>query len=85
MRGGPVYKGLGTVEDPAERTHYALLISHGDNRDKLPSRVSKYVEGPLPASFLDTLRLFTNQNTWDFMCLDDDGEWILEAILNGTL
>ena len=22
---------------------------------------------------------------WDFMYLDDDGEWIMEAILNGTL
>ena len=46
---------------------------------------SKYGEGPLPESFMDTLKLFTNWNMWDFMYLDDDREWITETILNGTL
>ena len=85
MKSGPVYERVGTVEAPAERTHYATVTSHGDDRVKLNSRVAKYVEGPLAHNFLDTLRLFTNQNMWDFMYLDDDGEWILEAILNSTL
>ena len=85
MRSGLVYRRIGTVEDPSDGTHYASVTSHEDNRIKLHARVSKYVEGPFPESFLDTLRLFTNQNMWDFMYLDDDGEWILEAILNSTL
>ena len=42
-------------------------------------------QGPLQESFLDTLRLFINQNMWDFMYLDNDGEWITVAILNGTI
>ena len=40
-----MYERVGTVEDPAEGTHYASITSHGDNRVKLHSRVSKYVEG----------------------------------------
>jgi hypothetical protein len=47
--------------------------------------VSKHVEAPPPENFLDALRSFTNQKMWDFMHLDDDGEWISEAIRNGTL
>ena len=35
---------------------------------------------------MDTLRSFTHQNMWDLsMYLDDDGDWILETILSGTL
>ena len=73
------------MEDPAEGTHYALVISHGNNRVKLHYRVSSYVEGLLSESFLDTLRLFTNQNMRDFMYLDNNVEWIIEPILSGTL
>ena len=47
--------------------------------------LSKYVEGPLLERFLDTLRFFPSHNMWDFMCLDNDEEWIKVAILNGTL
>ena len=35
-------------------------------------------------SFLDALSSFPNQNMWDPMYLDEDGEWILHALLNGT-
>ena len=31
------------------------------------------------------MRPFINQNMWDFIYLDDDGEWISEAIRNGTI
>ena len=62
-----------------------MVTSNRDNRVKLHSRVSKYVEKPLPESFLDTLKLFTNQTMWYFVYLDNDREWITEAILNGTL
>ena len=85
MRSGPVYERVGTLEEPAEGTHYATVTSHGDDRVKLHSKVAKHVEVPLPESFPDTLRFYTNQNMWNFMNLDDQGEWITEAILNGTL
>ena len=74
-----------TVEDPAEGLYYATVASHGDNRIKLHSRVSKYVEWSSRESFLDTLRLSTNQNMRDFVYLYSDGEWITEAILNNIL
>ena len=73
------------MEEHAEGLHYALVISHGNDRVKLHSRVSKYVEESLSERFLDKLRMFTNQNMWDIMYLYNDGEWILEAIINGTL
>ena len=76
---------MGILEYPAEGTHYASVIFHLDNSVKLHSRVSRYVEGPLSERCLDTLRLFTDQNMWDSMYLYDDGDWIIETILNGTL
>ena len=76
-----MYERVGTVEDPAEGLHYATVASYRDNRTKLHYRVSKYIEGPSPESFLDILRLFTNQHMWDFMYLGNDGEWITETIL----
>ena len=80
-----MYERAGSVEDPAEGTQYASVTSHGDNRVKWHSRIPKYVEGSLPESFLDTLRLFANQNRWDSTYMDNDEEVIMEAILNGTL
>ena len=60
--------------EPAESPQYALVVTHGDTRVKLHSRVSKHVEVPLSEEFLDTLRLFTNENMWDLMHLEDDRE-----------
>jgi hypothetical protein len=40
------------VEEPAEGMHYATVTSHRDDRVKLHSRMAKYVEVPLPESFL---------------------------------
>ena len=85
MRSGPVYERTRTMGEPAEGSYYASAVTHGDDRVKLHSRASKYVEVPLPENFLDTFRLFTNPNMWHFVYLDNDREWILEAILNGTL
>ena len=85
IRSSPVYKRAGTVEYPAEGTWYTSVTPHGDNRVNLHYRVPKYVEGSFPENFLYTLRSFTNQNSWDFVYLDNDREWILEAICNDTL
>jgi hypothetical protein len=85
MRSGPVYERTRTVEEPDEGSHYASVVTHGDERAKIHSRVSKHVEAPPPENFLDALRSFTNHKMWDFMHLDDDGEWISEAIRNSTL
>ena len=85
IRSGPVYERTRTVVDPVEGSHYTHVISNGDDRVKLHSRVSKYVESPLSEKFLDTLISFTNQNMLDFMPLDDDREWISKAIHNNTL
>ena len=85
MRSGPFYERTRTVGEPAEGSNYASGVSNGEHRVKLHSKVSKYVEAPLPETFLDTLRSFTKQSMWDFMHLNDDREWISEAILNGTL
>ena len=84
-RSGSVYKRTRTVGEPLEGSHYASVVYNGEHRVRLHSKVYKHVETPLPATFLATLRYFTNQKMWDFMHLDDDGEWISEAILNGTL
>ena len=52
---------------------------------KLHSRVATYVEAPPPENFLETFRLFTNQNMWDVMYGGGDGARITETLLNGTL
>ena len=62
-----------------------MVTSNGDNRVKLHSRVSKYVEKTLPESFLDILRPFISKNIWACIYLDNDREWILETILSNTL
>ena len=80
-----MYKRAGMVTDPVEGTYSVSITFYGDNRVKFHSRASKYVEGSFPESFLHTLRLFTNQNMWDYMYLYDNREWITEAILNSTL
>ena len=84
-RSGPVYERERAVEEPAEGTHYATVTSHGNDRVKLHSKVFRYVGATSPDTFLDTLNSFTNQRMWNFMHVDEDGEWIAEAILNGTL
>ena len=85
MRSGPVYERTRTAREPLEGSHCAYVVSHGGDRVKLHSRVSKYIEALLPEKFLDTLRSFTNQKMWDFMHLDNDGKRISEVIRNGTL
>ena len=85
MRSGSVYEREQTVNEPGEGTHYATVTSHGDDRVKLHSKAFKYVRATSPDTFLDTLKLFTNQRMWNFMHVDEDGEWIAEAICNGTL
>ena len=85
MRSGPVYERTSTMGEPTEGSHYPYIVSYGDGRVKIHSRVSKYVEAPLSGNFLDTLRSFTNQTMRDFMHLDNDGEWISEATHNSTL
>ena len=62
MRSGPVYERTRTVEEPAEGSHVAAVVSNGEIRVKLHSKVSKYVETLLSETFLDTLRFLTNQN-----------------------
>ena len=47
MRNDLVYERTRTAGDPAEGSQYAYVISHGDERAKPHSRVSKYVEAPL--------------------------------------
>ena len=85
MRSGPVYERTWTVGEPAEGLYHAAGVSNGDHRVNVHSKVSKYAETPLPEIFLDTLRSFTNQNMWDLVYLDNNGEWMSEATLNGTL
>ena len=84
IRSGPVYERTRTVGEPAEGSHHAYVVSNGEHRLKLHSKVSKHVETPLQETFLDTLRYFTKQKMWEFMYLDDR-EWLSEAMLNGTL
>ena len=43
IRSGPVYERTRTEVDPVKGSHYTHVISNGDDRVKLHSRVSKYV------------------------------------------
>ena len=61
MRSGQVYERVSTVDEPAEGMHYATVTYHEDDRGKLHSRMSKYVEVPLLDRILDTLRSFAYQ------------------------
>ena len=60
MRSGPAYERTRTVREPVEVSHYASIVSNGEHRVKLHSNMSKHVEAPPAATFLDTLRSFTN-------------------------
>ena len=72
MRSGLVHERIGTTGEPAVRSHYTSVVSNGEHRVKLYSKVSKHVEAPPPATFLDTLNYFTNQKMWDSMHLENN-------------
>ena len=61
-----------TVGETSECSHYASVVSNGEPRVKLHSKVSKHIEAPPPATFLDTLNYFTNQKMWDSMHLENN-------------
>ena len=79
MMSDPMYERTNTVAELVEGIHYTAVTSHEDDRATLHSSVCKYIEVP------DTLISFTNQRTREFMYLEDDGEWITEALPSGTL
>ena len=85
MRSSPVYERTRTAGEPAEGSHYAYIVPNGESRVKLHFKVSKHVDTPLPETFLDTLRYFTNQTIWNVAHLDNNGECISEGILNCIL
>jgi hypothetical protein len=85
MRSVPVYTRDNMANGPAEGTHHASVTSHGVDRIKMHLRASVHVEPAPPNSFLGALRSFPNQKMWNHMYLDEDGEWIVHALLNGTL
>ena len=53
---------------------YASVVSNGEHRIKLHSKVYKHVDEPPQVTFLNTLVYFTNQKMWGFVHLDNDGE-----------
>ena len=65
--------------------HYASVISFGEGKCKRHSLTKIFTEPEQPNNFLDALRSFPNQKMWSNMQLDEDGKWILEALMEGTL
>ena len=61
------------------------MIYFGGEKYKCHSKCKKFQETEQPRGFLETLRSFPNQQMWKEMRVDEDGEWILEALLEGTL
>ena len=85
MRIGSVYKRDRTANESNKGAHYTSVSSRGVDRIKMYLRMSIHVEPASYKSFLDALRSFLNQNIWHHMYLDEDGGWIVHALLNGTL
>ena len=80
-----MYEGDRRANGSAKGTHYASANSRGVDRIMMHLRVSVYVEPSPPNSFLDALRSFPNQKMWNHMYLDEDRDWIVHTLLNGTL
>ena len=65
--------------------HYASVIDFGEGKYKRHSTSRMFKEPEQPRSFLDTLHSFSNQKMWAGMSVDEDEEWILDALMEGTL
>ena len=85
MRSGQLYEKTKEREGPAPGSHYASVTSFEENRCKYQSKVTRFSAPAQPVDFLETLRSHPNQEMWREMRVDEDGEWILEALLEGTL
>ena len=85
MQSGQVYEKTGERSGQAPGYYHTSIVSFGEEKYKRHSKVKKFHEPDQPRSFLDTLRSFPNQGMWEGMSVDKDGEWILEALMEGTL
>ena len=85
MRSGRVYEKTGERNGQAPGEYHASVVFFGGKKYKRHSIVGKYHKPDQPRSFLDTLLSFPNQGMWEGMSVDEDGEWILEALMEGTL
>ena len=64
---------------------YASITMSDETCAILHSTARVPEELPSPASFFKTLELFGNSSLWDNLSVDGDGEWIGQAVRNGSL
>jgi hypothetical protein len=67
------------------RTLYASVTMRDETCAILHSTASIIEVIPTPMSFLKTLESFENSSLWGNLSVDGDGEWIGQAVRNGSL
>ena len=80
-----MYEKIDERGGPAPGSHYVSVTSFGEDRCKCQSKTARFCEPSQPTGFLETLRSYPNQGMWREMRVDGDGEWILDALMEGTL
>ena len=84
-RSGAKYKKKGTAPGFPPATHYASIRNYTSNSVTLHSTVLMPQPPSNTTSFLDYVYSLRNQSLWDYLEIDDGGEWLLPSLLSGNL
>ena len=84
-RSGSKYKKKGTAPGFPPASHYASIRNYTSNSVTLHSTVPMLQPPPNTTSFLDYVYSLRNQSLWDYLEIDDGGDWLLPSLLSGNL
>ena len=84
-RSGSNYTKKGTAPGFPPATHYASIRNYTSNQVTLHSTVPMYQSPSNKTSFINYVYSLRNQSLWNYLEIDDDGEWLLPSLLSGHL
>ena len=74
------------LQNKDDHTHYASVIQCADDKFRIHSHVlAIQAEEVTPATSVETLQSYPTQEMWENLYVDDNGEWIEEGLMTGTL
>lgn len=84
-RSGSKYHKISTSPGLPPQSRFASVVNYACNTLSLHSTCPSTILSSHQQSLLDILFSFSNSTLWEDLHIDDDGEWLWQAILNGTL
>jgi hypothetical protein len=85
IHSGSKYKKKGTAPGFPPASHYASIRNYMSNSVTLHSTVPMFQPPSNTTSFLDYVYSLRNQSLWDYLEIDEGGEWLLPSLLRGNL